>query len=84
MTKYWEEEEPDVIEAGRNRIKIYPEAGKIQVFTMLEGAPHGVGKGATINLLEMNMDELADLKDKLVAVIEAVRWDKVAHNKGGA
>jgi hypothetical protein len=68
--KYWETEQPRVLSTEKNEIRFYPENGKIQVFPKVSNAPRGVGKGATIDLDSMTVDELRQLG---AAVAEAIK-----------
>lgn len=55
--KYWEKESPEVGTFGRTVLKVFPNAGKIQVYPRVHGSPNGVGRGATIDLEHMSKEE---------------------------
>ena len=51
-----------MLETNKNVIKIFCEQGKIQVFPRVDSTKHGIGRGATMDLIEFNLEELSDLK----------------------
>lgn len=59
---YWEKEEPVVTTYEQVIVKQYLEAGKLQFFRRIDIAPHGVGKGVTIDLGCMSEDELLSMQ----------------------
>jgi hypothetical protein len=58
---YWEMETPVVQQFGKTQFRYFKNAGKLQVFPVVETAPNGVGKGATIDLAAMNDEAKAEL-----------------------
>lgn len=72
--KYWENEEPEVFELGKNQFRYYAQAGKLQVYPLAPNTPHGVGRGATIDLAGMSLDEVRQFK----AVVNGVLDDTLA------
>jgi len=69
--RYWEVETPVVFRSEKNEIRIFNEHGKIQVYPRVEGAAHGVGRGATIDLESMSIEELRELRDLINKAIDA-------------
>lgn len=59
--RYWEKEEPEIHTFGKNVIKIFHKAGKIQIFPRVPTAPNGVGKGSTLDLESMAAEERQNL-----------------------
>jgi hypothetical protein len=59
--KYWVVEQPREIITEKNVIKCFPDNGKLQVFPRISSAPNGVGKGATIDLEAMSVEQLQQL-----------------------
>lgn len=68
--RYWEHETPYIMNLGKNQLRYFPEAGKIQVYPIVPNSPHGVGRGSTIDLREMALEELELLKTKMLEAIE--------------
>ena len=65
MGKYYELEEPIVIKSIKNVIKIYMDHGKVQVFPRVDKSKYGIGRGATIDLENMELEDLFLLRDML-------------------
>ena len=65
MRKYYELEEPIVIKSIKNVIKIYMDHGKVQVFPRVDKSKYGIGRGATIDLENMELEDLFLLRDML-------------------
>lgn len=63
VSKYWEEEDPDVNNLGANQFRFYVQAEKLQVYRRKEGTPNGVTKGCTIELDKMSNDELTEMAE---------------------
>lgn len=60
--KYWEEEDAVEIETEGNTIKVYKEAGKIQVYKRISSANYeGLSKAVTIDAAECSKDESVDI-----------------------
>ena len=59
--KYWEREEPKVVPLGNNILKLFIQAGKIQVYPKVDTAPNGVGRGSTIDIENMTIKEMENL-----------------------
>lgn len=76
--RYWENEKPSVFNFGRNQFRHYPKAGKLQVYPKVENSPHGVGRGATIDLREMTVEELEQLK----IIVDMAVTLEIAKEKG--
>jgi hypothetical protein len=69
FVKYWEYETPTVIRTEKNELRIFAQHGKVQVYPIVEGTAHGIGKGATINFDTFTKDELAQFRSKLVNLV---------------
>lgn len=69
--KYWELENPEVKILGRNEVRFFKKAGKVQVFRRKEGLKHGVTKGATLELDSMSDNELRILLEVLMVAVDA-------------
>lgn len=63
MARYYELEKPIVIKSEKNVVRIYVEHGKVQVFPRVESSKHGIGRGATIDLQAMTLEEINELRD---------------------
>lgn len=75
--KYWEVETPTIFESEKNVVKVYKENGKIQVFPKVPGTAHGVGKGATIDLETMSVEQLMELRELVVnAILEQLTTEE--------
>lgn len=61
--KYWETETPVVMDTEKNEVRFFMEAGKVQVYPKVASAARGIGKGATIDLAAMEVDELNELQE---------------------
>lgn len=59
--KYWEREQPKIVVLGKNVFKVFLENGKIQVYPKVDTAPNGVGRGSTIDLENMSLNDLSML-----------------------
>lgn len=59
---YWEREKPVEFKTVKNVIKVYFENGKVQVFPRCDRARHGIGRGGTISLEDMTIEELLDFR----------------------
>lgn len=68
--KYWETEKPEVETLGVNQFRWYKENGKLQMYRVKESAPNGVTKGCTMELDQMSVEELEELKDILTSAID--------------
>lgn len=78
--QYWNKETPVVKQTTKNEMRLYPVAGKLQVFSRLDGSAHGVGKGATLDLENLSEFELQSLKTYFNDAIDsqlAKRGEKV-------
>lgn len=73
MSKYYELEEPIVIKSIKNVVKIYSKYGKVQVFPRVDKSKHGIGRGATIDLEAMNLEDLEYLRNSINTVINSQR-----------
>lgn len=58
---YWELETAEVVTFGKTQFRYFKNAGKLQVFPVVETAPNGVGRGATIDLAAMNDEAKAEM-----------------------
>lgn len=67
--RYWEREQPQVLRTKKNELRFFPEHGKIQVYPRIEGTPHGVGRGVTINLEDEEPEVLMELASKFQETI---------------
>lgn len=67
--KYWEVETPVEIKGEKSVVKIYKEAGKIQVFPVVQSAKYGIGKGATMDLESMEVAQLIELHAEITKAI---------------
>jgi len=79
MSKYWEDETPEVITTDKNEIRVFNEAGKIQVFPKI-GTGRGIGKGATIDLEAMGDKELTSFVRKIEEAV-AMRVTRMCGEK---
>lgn len=68
--KYWEEETAKVFQSTKNELRIFENAEKIQCYVRANTA-HGVGKGTTLDLASMSVEELVGLKEVLVSAIDS-------------
>ena len=75
--KYWENEDPSVMELGKNQLRYYEKAGKLQVYPLAPNTPHGVGRGATLDLTSMSVDELDSLKGFITRAIDDQLTDEM-------
>jgi hypothetical protein len=69
--KYWETETPIEIKGEKSVAKIYTENGKIQVFPVVPNSRFGIGKGATLDLSSMSVDQLEELRTEIGKAIDA-------------
>lgn len=67
--KYWETEEPVVLESEKNQIRVFTEAGKVQIYPKVASAARGIGRGATIDLAAMSPEELEALQVEIEKAI---------------
>lgn len=70
---YWNSEKPVTFRTEKNEFRVYEEACKIQVFPIVPNAPRGIGRGATIDLEEMDLEELESFQDTFNSVIESMK-----------
>lgn len=69
--KYWEVETPIEIKGEKSVARVYLENGKVQVFPVVANSKHGIGRGATLDLQSMTVDQLKELQatiDKAIQV----------------
>lgn len=59
--KYWEVETPIEIKGEKSVARVYVENGKVQVFPVVANSKHGIGRGATLDLQSMTVDQLKEL-----------------------
>jgi hypothetical protein len=76
MEKYWEKEVPQEVKLGKNVLKIFTKAGKIQVFPRVPGSPNGVGRGTSLDLEKMTKDERSALVKVLTEAITSYKDSK--------
>ena len=69
--KYWEVEAPVEIKGEKSVAKIYVESGKVQVFPVVPNTKHGIGRGATLDLQTMTVDQLYELQATIDKAIKA-------------
>lgn len=70
MSKYWENEKPTVLSTEKNEVRFFNEAGKVQVYPKVPNTARGIGKGATIDLASMTVEELKELDALIQAAIQ--------------
>lgn len=70
MSKYWETEKPVVLSTEKNEVRVFLDAGKVQVFPKVANTARGIGKGATIDLEAMDVDEMKQLQELISKAIE--------------
>jgi hypothetical protein len=70
VNKYWENETPIEVKGEKSVAKIYLEAGKIQAFPVVANSKYGIGKGATIDLETMSVEQLLDLREAINKAID--------------
>jgi len=68
--KYWEVETPVEISTEKNVVKVYSENGKVQVFPKVSNTKYGIGKGATVDLEIMTLEELAEFRELVNKAID--------------
>lgn len=68
--KYWELEKPVELSTEKNVIRVFMENGKAQIFPKVAGTAHGVGKGATVDLEMMTIEELEQFRLLINQAIE--------------
>lgn len=73
--KYWETEEPTVIQTEKTIIKFYFENEKVQIFPVIPKTAYGVGKGVTIDLSTMETAELQELHEAFNKAITRSRMN---------
>ena len=69
--KYWEVEAPIEIKGEKSLARIYVESGKVQVFPVVPNTKHGIGRGATLDLQTMSVDQLHQLQTVIEQTIKA-------------
>lgn len=69
--KYWEVETPIEIRGEKSLARIYVENGKVQVFPVVPNTKHGIGRGATLDLQSMSVDQLIELQATIAKSIKA-------------
>ena len=67
--KYWETETPITVVTEKNEVRIFNEAGKIQVYPRISTG-RGIGRGATIDLDGCTIDELKQIKELINNAID--------------
>jgi hypothetical protein len=83
MSRYWENETPEVIKTERNMIKYYPNAGKMQVAGVYKDAVTGeVKQGKTATLDIEDAAAYSEALDLIQSFIDASR-ELVATTEGG-
>lgn len=70
MNKYWENETPIEVKGEKSVAKVYVEAGKIQAFPVVPNSKYGIGKGATIDLESMTVEQLKELREAVNKAID--------------
>lgn len=68
--KYWEVETPIEIKGEKSVAKVYVENGKVQVFPVVPTAKYGIGRGATLDLETMSVEQLQELQATINKAIE--------------
>lgn len=71
VAKYWEVETPIEVKGEKSVAKVYVEAGKIQAFPVVPNTKYGIGKGATIDLESMSVEQLQQLREAVNKAIDA-------------
>lgn len=69
--KYWEVEKPVEIKGEKSMARIYVENGKVQVFPVVPNTKHGIGRGATLDLQTMTVEQLHQLQAVIKQTIQA-------------
>lgn len=68
--KYWEVEKPIEIKGEKSVAKVYVENGKVQVFPVVATAKYGIGRGTTLDLVTMPVEQLKELQVAINKAIE--------------
>lgn len=76
--KYWEVETPIEIKGEKSVARVYVENGKVQVFPVVPNSKHGIGRGATLDLQTMTVDQLMELQATIDKAIQAQLTTEVA------
>lgn len=71
MKRYWELETPIEVKGEKSMARVYLEHGKIQVFPVVPNTKHGIGRGATLDLQTITVEQLKELRDLFNKAIEA-------------
>lgn len=67
---YWELEKPVEIRGEKSVARVYVEHGRIQAFPVVNGTKYGIGRGATIDLTTMDVEQLKELKQHINEAID--------------
>lgn len=71
MSKYFELEQPHIIRSMKNVVRIFMDHGKIQVFPRVDNSKYGIGRGATIDLDTMDLQDLVKLQEILNSAVNS-------------
>jgi hypothetical protein len=69
--KYWEVEKPQVMKTGKNEFRLFADNGKLQVYPRIQTTATGVGRGTTVDLSTMSVEELQRLYTFLEHAIDS-------------
>ena len=68
--KYWEEETPKIFRTEKNEVRFFTHAEKIQIYTVCSNTAHGVGKGVTIDVASMTLEEKQELLNEFSSMLK--------------